>query len=176
MPKSAAAAGILAVLVSPVLLSATPAGAADPARAVLRLHVKAGVARARLVEALRGAQRRLRSPVCQELLDDFEAVSGGSLRERLHALGLEAPDFLGHVTLYDGTATRLCQTSRIAAATTPGSRVVWVCAGRFERVTESRAEAILIHEMLHSLGLGERPPAPEEIDDRVRQRCFASAR
>jgi hypothetical protein len=33
------------------------------------------------------------------------------------------------------------------------------------------AEALVIHEMLHSLGLGENPPPSDEITARVRARC-----
>jgi hypothetical protein len=33
------------------------------------------------------------------------------------------------------------------------------------------AEAMVIHEMLHTLGLGENPPSTFEITERVRQRC-----
>jgi hypothetical protein len=33
------------------------------------------------------------------------------------------------------------------------------------------AEAMVIHEMLHTLGLGENPPTTFEITDRVMARC-----
>jgi hypothetical protein len=32
--------------------------------------------------------------------------------------------------------------------------------------------AVIIHEMLHSLGLGENPPSSKEITLRVMQRCW----
>ena len=32
-------------------------------------------------------------------------------------------------------------------------------------------EAVLIHELLHSLGLGENPPDSAAITDRVMARC-----
>ena len=35
----------------------------------------------------------------------------------------------------------------------------------------SLAEAMVIHEMLHTLGLGENPPSSLEINERVRARC-----
>ena len=34
-----------------------------------------------------------------------------------------------------------------------------------------RREAILIHEALHSLGLGEDPPSSDYITERIRARC-----
>jgi len=33
------------------------------------------------------------------------------------------------------------------------------------------AEAVIIHETLHSLGLGENPPTSDEITRRVFSRC-----
>ena len=37
-----------------------------------------------------------------------------------------------------------------------------------ERVT---AEVYVIHEMLHTLGLGENPPTSQEITQRVKRQC-----
>jgi hypothetical protein len=34
------------------------------------------------------------------------------------------------------------------------------------------AEAVIIHEMLHTLGLGENPPSSTEITFRVLNRCM----
>ena len=66
-------------------------------------------------------------------------------------------------------------------ATTPGVPRVFVCpAGggqvtsrlaRIEFQSGSLAEATVIHEMLHTLGLGENPPTAFEITRRVRNRC-----
>jgi hypothetical protein len=52
--------------------------------------------------------------------------------------------------------------------------VVYVCSGVFRGQLQHRpadAEAVLIHEALHTLGLGENPPTPRAIQDRVRARC-----
>lgn len=53
-------------------------------------------------------------------------------------------------------------------------RVIYVCgtrfAERFARKTEG-GEILLIHELLHTLGLGENPPTTEEITRQVRARC-----
>jgi hypothetical protein len=60
------------------------------------------------------------------------------------------------------------------AATERGSRVVFICPVRFveiERGNPEYAEATLIHELLHSLGLGENPPRSREITQRVLSRC-----
>jgi hypothetical protein len=54
--------------------------------------------------------------------------------------------------------------------------VVFVCPQEFSHARRSRRsgggyEFIVIHEMLHSLGLGEDPPSSSEINARVRARC-----
>ena len=58
--------------------------------------------------------------------------------------------------------------------TDPGSRVVYICGPQFalvDRDNPSQTEAFLIHEELHSLGLGENPPSPKEITARVLAMC-----
>ena len=61
------------------------------------------------------------------------------------------------------------------AFTGQGHRVVYLCRERFERewrAGESRfAEIVLIHEMLHTLGLGENPPSSQAITNHVLRRC-----
>lgn len=51
-----------------------------------------------------------------------------------------------------------------------------VCGSRFVRQVgrnPRHAEATLLHEALHSLGLGENPPSPDYITERVEARCWA---
>jgi hypothetical protein len=53
---------------------------------------------------------------------------------------------------------------------------VFVCGGAFERanpVREAALEIVVIHEMLHSLGLGEngQHPSSAAITRRVTMRC-----
>ncbi len=53
-------------------------------------------------------------------------------------------------------------------------RVIYVCRGRFAKEhkrDQGLAANILVHETLHSLGLGENPPTPEEISHRIHERC-----
>ena len=60
------------------------------------------------------------------------------------------------------------------ALTTPGSRVVRVCGRRFweaQARNPERAELVVLHEALHTLGLGENPPDSLEITRRVGARC-----
>jgi hypothetical protein len=59
--------------------------------------------------------------------------------------------------------------------TSPRSQVVRYCGGRFSGRLMRRGLGFLattiIHEELHSLGLGEDPPSAQEISRRVEARC-----
>ena len=123
---------------------------------------------------LTGAFRRLARPRCQDLLTEFTDAEGRPLVERLDALGRTPQSYLGDVLYADGSQTRPCASGDVLAVTNPGSRVVFVCPRQFVAVAYRdpvEAELILIHEMLHSLGLGENPPSSYEITRRVEQRC-----
>lgn len=125
-----------------------------------------------VVRALGGAARALGHPECQALLDEFADASGRPLRAALQASGLSAPEYLGGVLFYDSPPP-LCEGSALAV-TQPGNRAVLVCGSRFVRQAERsarHAQAVLIHEALHSLGLGENPPSSDYITERIRARC-----
>jgi hypothetical protein len=56
-----------------------------------------------------------------------------------------------------------------------GGPVVYVCPVRFfetDRKDQRVTEAFISHETLHSLGLGEIPPAPIEINWDVMDCCL----
>jgi hypothetical protein len=123
--------------------------------------------------ALRFAKTRLSNSRCQELFLEFQDPSGRTLAKTLEALGETAPSYLALIQFYDAAEEGLCRTDHFAM-TVPGSRVVYLCGSRFRslvRRAPGRAAAVLIHEELHSLGLGENPPSPEEITERVVNRC-----
>jgi TolB-like protein/DNA-binding winged helix-turn-helix (wHTH) protein/Tfp pilus assembly protein PilF len=71
----------------------------------------------------------------------------------------------------DGSARESCTAGLTYAFTTPGSRVIFVCGPQFMRAFPTLAEEVVIHEVLHSLGLGENPPSSREITAQVRERC-----
>jgi hypothetical protein len=122
--------------------------------------------------ALGDATRDFGRPGCQALLDEFADRSGRPLRAALDASGQSAAAYLAWIFFYDAPP-RVCGTSTLAV-TTPGSRAIFLCGSRFARQMESNsrhAQAILIHEALHSLGLGENPPSTDYITGRVRARC-----
>jgi hypothetical protein len=60
------------------------------------------------------------------------------------------------------------------AFTEVGSQVIRVCGGQFrDRFLRQRSntEIIIIHEFLHTLGLGENPPSSQAITRQVALRC-----
>jgi hypothetical protein len=125
-----------------------------------------------LARAIRGAAEQLVDPQCEGLLDEFADGSGRPLRSTLASSGLALPEYMTQVFFYDAPASA-CRGANLAV-TTPGSRAVFVCGARFEREmsrNSRNAEAIVIHELLHSLGLGENPPSSDHITGRVRALC-----
>lgn len=166
------------------LALAAPAGGTAPApverTAVddsLRVRLT-GLSRAAVVRALNGAAERLERPGCQAVLGDFEAASGDEPARRLGALRLTASEFLNVIVFARGARQGRCAEPGVLAVTTPGSRVVYVCEGRFAELAGSdpeAAEATLIHEALHSLGVPEDPPTSREITRQVLLRCGDAA-
>ncbi len=81
--------------------------------------------------------------------------------------------YLTMVKFIDDTRHRMCVTG-VLAFTVPGSRVVRVCSNELTRINAQQPDyvvASLIHEILHTLGLGENPPSAREITARVLARC-----
>lgn len=151
------------------LLAPPGVRAADDTSNVRLVHV---VEKANVARALDGAARKLALPECQALLDEFKDASAQPLRAVLEATGVSAPAYLEGVYFYDAPASA-CRTGALAV-TQPGSRAILVCGSRFVRqmgLSPRHAEAILIHEALHSLGLRENPPSSDFITERVRARC-----
>ena len=125
-------------------------------------------------EALEEAARRLSDSRCQEVLTDFSDGSGRRLDENLRSIGQSLPSYLGLVLFYDGSKSDACESERVLAWTSPGSRVVHVCWNQFsywQRANLGYTANIVIHETLHTLGLRESPPSPGSITQRVIERC-----
>lgn len=122
------------------------------------------------------AKEHLLSQTCAAVLLDFTDVrTGRPLSETLAATGQSAAGYLaGSVAFLDGDGIGLCRHPSTFAFTWPGSSVIFVCRSRFLTVLvrDRRIAAnMLVHETLHSLGLGENPPTPAEISHRIRERC-----
>jgi hypothetical protein len=161
-----------------LMLGVMPALAAEEpgAGAGLGSRVRLASPRATMVvrSSVQRAAERLRRPECQRVFSDFADASGALLQARLDELGQTGEAYLGLVLFRDGSGTPACSSRGLAAYTATGSRVVWVCADAFLRSAGADpvlGEALLIHEVLHSLGLGELPPSPQEITGRVLERC-----
>jgi hypothetical protein len=117
------------------------------------------------------ARRRLRRQDCVQVLHQFSDSSGRSLSDVLSSLALTPAGALSRIIFRDGRGAAACRSAPIAAFTGAGSRVVFICGDWFMKVGRDDAERIVIHELLHTLGLGERPPTPGQIDRAVARRC-----
>jgi hypothetical protein len=154
--------------------------AAVHARPRVTLSAITGVAHVALIDdggvaaaverATRGAKRRLERESCAGLVDRFDTPAGSPLREVVADLGTTPAGALSRIIFRDGGTTAACGGA-VAAFTGPGSRIVFVCGARFAAIDRGRAELIVIHELLHTLGLGERPPRSSEIDRAVATSC-----
>lgn len=120
------------------------------------------------------ALQKLANPGCQQIFRDFHDAKGRALQARLDSLDHTGASFLQILRFANGERLSPCQSSGVLAATTPFSHVIFLCGIQFferEHHDPEFAAALVIHEMLHSLGLGENPPASNEITMRVLERC-----
>jgi hypothetical protein len=164
-----------------IALAATASNAtADDARVTTPLTLAAN---ARLMDgksndavrmALLGAHRRLGDPACQRIFSDFKSIDGRRLDEVLAEHGETGQGFLGLLYFYDGSRHLACGNGGRYAFSKPHSRAVFVCGPRFRQKREwnpAASEALIIHELLHALGLGENPPTSVAITAQVLERC-----
>lgn len=120
------------------------------------------------------ASRRLDKASCRRVFSEFTDTAGLPLQTRLDALGVPSAEYLALLGFADGSPSPACGRPKVVAFTSPGSRVVSVCVRPFFAVAARdpvEIEAIVIHEMLHTLGLGEDPPSSAEITRSVLRRC-----
>ena len=166
MQQSKVAVGILTTLLATGSLAAD-----EPADGVrLTLDWLARPVRS----AVQGAARRLAEPACLALLDEFRDARGTPLRRRLDSLHLDAASYLRLVLFYDGSNEAPCRRRRLLLAyTAPGFRFVRICPplAALGRSDPRETQFVVIHELLHTLGLAENPPSHDEITARVRSRC-----
>lgn len=169
-------------LIGVVLLSLGPglalAEAADapPEGEKAAFHVRMSRGRDGFVvgQAVRGAYRRLADSRCQAIFSDFAEPSGRRLQDLLDEQGQTGQGFLSLLMFYDGANVPHCRIPGVLAFTQPGSRVIYVCSSWFREAFElnpAKVEAVIIHEALHSLGLGENPPRSHDITSQVMARC-----
>ena len=124
--------------------------------------------------ALRGASERLGEPACQLVLSEFQDGRGLPLSEKLGELGVSPEGYLRLVIFHDAGGSPQCGKPGVLAFTIRNSRIVYLCGRDFERAERRdprEMQVTIIHEMLHSLGLGENPPSPRDINFRILQLC-----
>jgi hypothetical protein len=165
------------VLSGVVLLALAPSmGVAEPTAApgVVRVRLGGPYDSGTVQRSLDRARARLEKPGCQRLFTDFQDASGRPLQEALDRAGESGGEHLGTLLFYDGNGQARCRGGRTLAFTWPGSQIVLVCTQQFVEAAHRDpflADAALIHESLHSLGLGENPPSSSQITSRVISRC-----
>ena len=76
------------------------------------------------------------------------------------------------IPFLNGEGSRRCRTGGPVLVTTAGVPRVFVCSSfaMLQFHDPRTAEAMVIHEMLHTPGLGEDPPTSIEITQRVKGR------
>jgi hypothetical protein len=154
------------------VLAACPALGASP-DPVTNVRLKCPQQRRWVSKALAEAAESLSRPECGRVLSELRDQNGRPLQENLDATGLDARAYmLGKIFFYDGASEGVCRSSRAVAVTEPGIRVVKLCP-RFSRLRgrPDHVRALLIHEALHTLGLGENPPSSASITDEVLRHC-----
>jgi hypothetical protein len=157
--------------------AATAEDAAAPG--IFNVRIEDGRAAEAVRRAVAGAYERLQRPSCQALLRRFRDAAGRPLHENLDATGQSSERYLAtYVFFYEGYRLPTCRSRRNKkglAVTWPGHRSVFICTTRFTDMAHRNpreAEAIVIHEMLHTLGLGENPPSSDEITEAVTKACI----
>ena len=148
------------------IVAAEPAETADVARSSLLPPI--------ILQAIRGAAVKLAGSACREIFADFRDAAGRTLQQNLEALGVTGEGYLRWTLFYDGQGKGVCASRAVLAATSPGSRAIFVCTAQFSILAlrdPGLAADLIIHEELHSLGLGERPPDSKAITAQVIVRC-----
>jgi hypothetical protein len=138
-----------------------------------RLHLPDPVGSYVARQALGLAWERLARIDCADLLNAFRDRAGRPLAERLRELAVDRQTYLTMVVFIDGSRETPCVKGSVAF-TAPGSRVVRICVEEFKRTWQASPEQVvsrIIHEMLHTLGLGEDPPSSAEITRTVLSSC-----
>jgi hypothetical protein len=154
----------LAALATLAPMPAAPASRGDDRRSVQELTLE---------RARDGAARKLEQPKCLRVLEDFRDQRGRTLAENLATWNRTPADYIKTTPFRDGSFHATCRSGKSALFSVVGMRPVFVCPN-FRKEAERdpwTAENWVIHEMLHTLGLGENPPSSREITQRVNERC-----
>ena len=127
--------------------------------------------------AAESARTRLQDAECQGLLDEFKDPEGVALRARLDEQRMTLESRLDALRFVDASESSLCRSSQSFAFAVRSGLVVYVCPrmlAKAELREPTRVPAVIIHELLHTIGLGENPPTSTYITARVEARCLSN--
>jgi hypothetical protein len=130
--------------------------------------------KAAVTKAFALALERLGEEGCPRIFSDFSDASGRPLTENLEELHRTASGQLTSIRFGDGAHEKPCGDLGVLAFTHPRATTIYLCGQRFAtlaRTNPALAAALILHEELHSLGLGENPPESREITFSVIRRC-----
>jgi hypothetical protein len=158
----------LGLCVLAAVVAAPPTSAEGARRASLTKRDAAAVERAR-----DAAVRRLEDAECRRVFSDFHDAQGRTIERSLEEWAAGPAEYLRMVAFVDGSGEPLCHRGDVMLLSIPNVPRVIVCPGfaKVERLQPEDAANMVIHEVLHTLGLGEDPPTSAEITRRVEARC-----
>lgn len=152
-----------------------PGPPGDDARTAPRVYLNHPTARTATLLGVYGAIERLNQPWCREILADFPGWPGRAIVAQLESDGISLAEYVrARLWFVDGSDRDEClKAGPTAAFTGVGHKVVYICPKRVARLAENTKalELLVIHEILHTLGLPENPPSSGEITRQVRRRC-----
>jgi hypothetical protein len=154
------------------LLAAAPV-LADP-EPITNVRLKSRPDRRWVRTMVEDAAERFARPECSRVLSELRDAEGRPLQVKLEATGVDARTYmLERVFFYDADQRSACRSDGVVAFTTPESRVVRICPrfGTLHGKSDDYTRAYLIHETLHTLGLGENLPSPSAITEVVLKHC-----
>jgi hypothetical protein len=148
----------------------------DPPVGSPRVHTSDAVFRLALRRAIFGAADRLELTECRRIFTDFSDRSGRPLLASLEDVSGSATDYLfSRVSFADDRDSPQCERDgAVAAFTAVGNSMIRICAASFSTTAArntTAAEVLIIHELLHTLGLGENPPSTDQITEQIFRRC-----
>ncbi len=138
---------------------------------VASLHPRALAALTQMIEA---AEQKLAASRCQEVFRDFHDAAGRPLERALEETGRNAVSLLRSLEFAEGSGDPACQSRSTLAWTHPGARTIYLCSLAFADAAHFNSRFLanlMIHEGLHTLGLGENPPSSLEITQQVALKC-----
>jgi hypothetical protein len=135
--------------------------------------------------AVKDAKSKLATTECQKLLDDYTRRDGKTLRQYLDQItGAKGGQHYSpstwlsvHVMFRTGDGEQQCRGNDVPAFVPyPGNKAIYLCDQKFKDANARDRTVTVLHEMLHTLGLGEAGtsvpgPTGTSINQKVKERC-----